>query len=181
MGLVLNDQTIRTALATAGEHLHLDRGVEILIVGGAAGVLTGALPAGWSTADVDVIHFRLSQDREAVLAAAEEAAQLLSLPPSWISEDVGLFTWTLPQGWETRRVKVGSYGQLQVYAAGRFDLIAMKFLAHRERDLLHLTHLRVTPEELRSVDAYLESLAAEHAEEAGRIEMARQYVANWAG
>ena len=56
---MLNNAKIRAALTSVGKHLRLDRDVEILIVGGAAGVLTGALPDGWTTADVDVIHFRL--------------------------------------------------------------------------------------------------------------------------
>lgn len=176
---MLNDQTIRAALAALGEHLRLDRRVEILIVGGAAGVLTGELPPWWNTADVDVIHFRLAQDRDAVLAAAEEAARVLWLPPSWMSEDVGLYSWTLPHEWEKRRVWVGSFGHLQVYAASRSDLIAMKFIAHRERDLEHLVQMHVAPSELRLVRNHLDSLAVEHVDQMGRIEMARRYVEEW--
>ena len=104
---------------------------------------------------------------------------MLSLPPSWVSEDVGLYAWTLPGGWEKRRVAVAPFGQLHVYAAGRPDLIAMKFIAHRERDLEHLAQMRVTAAELDFVRGYLDSLATEHPEQAGRIEMARRYVDDW--
>lgn len=176
---MLDDRTIRGALAAMGEHLRVDHSAEMLIVGGAAGVLTGALPPWWITADVDVIHFRLAQDREAALVAAEEAARVLSLPPSWLSEDVGLYAWTLPDGWEERRVWVGSFGQLHVYAVSRFDLIAMKFIAHREGDLEHLAQMNVAPAELEFVRSYLDALAVEHADQIGRIEMARQYVEQW--
>lgn len=175
----LNDAGIRTALAGLGERLRLDRGVEILLVGGAAGVLTGELPPAWTTADVDVIHCRLPQDRDALLAAAAEVARELSLPPSWLSEDVGLFAWTLPEDWETRRVRVGTFGRLRVYAAGRLDLIAMKFVAHRDIDLEHLTRMKVRAKELEFVRAYLDSLAPRVPGEAGRIAMARQYVDAW--
>ncbi|MCY2952409.1 MAG: DUF6036 family nucleotidyltransferase [Planctomycetota bacterium] len=176
---VLNDSTIRTALAKLGERLRLDRDVEILLVGGAAGVLIGQLPAAWTTADVDVIHCRLPQDRDAVMAAAEEVGRELSLPPSWLSEDVGLYAWTLPEGWEYRRVHVLAQNHLRVYAASRLDLIAMKFVAHRERDLEHLFQMRVRTDELSFVRDYLDALVIRHPNESGRIEMARQYVDGW--
>ncbi|MGE5610568.1 MAG: DUF6036 family nucleotidyltransferase [Bacillota bacterium] len=176
---VLNDTTIRTALAKLGEHLRVDRDVEILLVGGAAGVLINELPPAWTTADVDIIHCRLPQDREAVLAAAVEAGKELALPPSWISEDVGLYAWTLPEGWESRRVLIGTYGRLRVYAASRLDLIAMKIIAHRERDLEHLVQMKVKPEELGFVRRYLDALVQQRGDEMGRIEMARQYVDGW--
>lgn len=177
--MVLDDHTIRTALVKLGERLRLDRDVKILLVGGAAGVLTGQLPAAWTTADVDVLHCRLPQDRDAVLEAAEVVGRELSLPPSWISEDVGLFAWTLPEDWRARRVHVLTHGHLQVYAASRLDLIAMKFVAHRERDLEHLTHMRVRAEELAFVRDYLDVQAIRYPNELGRIEMARQYVNGW--
>jgi hypothetical protein len=177
--VVLDDSTIRTALAKLGERLRLERDVEILLVGGAAGVLTRELPAAWTTADVDVIHYRLPQDRDAVLIAAAEVGRELSLPPGWLSEDVGLYVWTLPQDWEMRRVAIGTFGRLRVYAAGRLDLIAMKFIAHRERDLEHLVQMGVTASERKFVEGFLDSLAHHHPEEAGRIAMARQYVKAW--
>jgi Nucleotidyltransferase of unknown function (DUF6036) len=99
--------------------------------------------------------------------------------PSWLSEDVGLYAWTLPQGWENRRRKIGVYGRLKVYAVSRFDLIAMKFIAHRERDLEHLAKMNVTSDELDSVRKYLDELAEQYPDQAGRIEMARQYVNGW--
>lgn len=175
----LGSETIRSALAKLGQRLSVERDVEILIVGGAAGVLLGELPAGWTTADVDLIHCHMPQDRDAVLAAGAEMARELSLPPAWLSEDVGLYAWTLPQGWQQRRVLVETHGRLRVYAASRLDLIAMKFIAHRERDLEHLAHMRPALEELDFVRGYLDSLARSQSGEMGRIDMARQYVDGW--
>lgn len=177
--IVLNQRIIRNGLAKIGEHLQVHGDVEILLVGGAAGTLTGELPAAWTTADVDVIHFHLPEDRDAVLAAAGLATRELSLPPSWLSEDVGLYEWTLPEGWRDRRIEVGVYGRLRVYAASRIDLIAMKFIAHRERDLEHLAQMRVTAAELSFVRCYLDALNKEHSDQTGRIEMARAYVEGW--
>lgn len=175
----LDASSIRTALAKVGERLRLDRYVDILLVGGAAGVLTGALPPAWTTADVDLIHCRLPEDQEAVFAAAAEVGRELSLPPSWLSEDVRLYAWTLPEGCEVRQIQVGIFGRLRVYAASRLDLIAMKFIAHRERDLEHLAEMKVQLEELCFVRHYLDSLCHTHPEEVGRVEMARRYVDGW--
>jgi hypothetical protein len=114
----LDARTIRHALELLGERLNLNRDVEIVLVGGAAGVLTGELPGAWTTADVDLIRCWRSEARDAVLAAAGEVGRELSLPPSWLSEDVGLYAWTLPKGWEHRRVMVAAHRRLRVYAAG---------------------------------------------------------------
>ena len=174
----LNDGTIRTALAALGARVRADHPVEIFVVGGAAGVLLGLLPPAWTTADVDMIDCHLPTDREDVLAAAEDVARDLSLPGAWLSEDVGLFAWTLPRDWQSRVVETGNYGRLRVFAVSRRDLIAMKFLAHRERDLEHLEQMKVTAADLEFVRRHLDSLAG-LADEAGRVEMARQYVDGW--
>lgn len=75
----------------------------------------------------------------------------MALPASWINDDVGLHRWTLPKGWESRRVQVGIYGSLHVFAIGRLDLITMKFLANRAVDLDHLLQLKPTSDELDQV------------------------------
>lgn len=175
----LDDRMIRVALAELGRRLGLDRDVEILLVGGAAGVLIGELPPAWTTEDVDMIHCQLPQDRDAVLSAAAEVGRRLPLSPGWFSEDVGLYEWTLPPNWEARRVPVGAFGHLHVYSVSRLDLIAMKFISHRERDLEHLMQMNVSAAEREFVLHYLDSLAQDHPDEFGRIEMARRYAEAW--
>lgn len=175
----LDNDTIRSAFAAAGRRLKLDHDVEILIVGGAAGVLAGLLPATWTTSDVDAMHCHLPTDRDAVLDAAAEVGKDLSLPADWLNDWGGLFFWTLPEDWKSRRIFVGQFGRLHVYAAGRQDLIAMKFIAHRERDLEHLEFLHVTAADVQDVRSYLDRLASAHPEQASRIDMARVYADNW--
>lgn len=177
--MALGDGVIRAALARLAEVLRVERDVEILIVGGAAGILTKELPPLWTTSDVDMIDCQLPEDREAVLTASEQVARELSLPPSWMSEDVGLYAWTLPFDWKARRRPVCQHRKLHVYAVARVDLIAMKFLAHRAVDLEHLDQLLVKADELKFVVDHLKRLEAEHPEEIARIEMARAYVKEW--
>ena len=111
---VLDDNTIKTALARLGERLGTARRIEILIVGGAAGVLIKALPAAWTTADVDAIDFRLPQDRDLVLDTAAVVGRELSLPADWLNDWSTLYAWTLPDDWKSRRVPVGAFGMLDV-------------------------------------------------------------------
>jgi hypothetical protein len=180
----LDDAVIREALAHVGASPLLRRDVEISIVGGAAGILIHALPHGWTTSDVDAIHFKLAQDRDAVLDAAGEVAAQFQLPADWLNDWGGLFAWTLPDDWQTRRVHVGRFGRLDVYAVSRRDLIAMKFLSHRPSDLEHLNQLNLAPDDLQFVSRYLEVLAQRfpsgaYPSEAGKIGMAVQYVRSW--
>lgn len=71
----LGDKLMREAFAAIGQKLRLDRNVQILIVGSAAGVLTGQLPPAWTTGDVDLLFCHLPSDQEDVLAAAEAVGQ----------------------------------------------------------------------------------------------------------
>lgn len=66
----------------------------------------------------------------------------------------------LPEGWERRRVLVGEFGRLRVFAASRPDLVAMKVLAGRAQDLEDLREMRVRSDDVVFVRAYLDSLAA---------------------
>ena len=90
---MLDDSTIRAALLRTGQNLTVSRSVEIVLLGGAAAVLTGQLPGTWTTGDVDLLACQRPEDRDAVLDAAAQAARELGLPPSWLSEDAGLFAW----------------------------------------------------------------------------------------
>ena len=155
-----------------------------MLVGGAAGVLTGELPAAWTTADVDVIDCEMPQYRDLILEAAGEIGRELSLPADWLNDWGGLFAWILPDNWKSRRIHVGKYGELQVYCVGRPDFIAMKFLAHRPHDLEHLRLLQVTANDLKFVRDYLEVLTMRYPrgqfpDHSGTVAMAKSYVDAW--
>lgn len=179
MAGTLDSETIRFALRRLGERLGTGGPIEILIVGGAAALLTGQLPGSVTTGDVDVMQVRPPDDAE-LLEAAGKLGRELGLPPYWLNrDDVGLYRSSLADGWESRRVPVGTFGRLRVDAVARIDLIAMKFMAHRPTDREHLKELNVTADELEFVDRYLDRMAAEGREDAGKIDMARAYVRDY--
>jgi len=180
----LGNRTIVKALKALGARLAPNRQIEILLVGGAAGVLIGALPAAWTTADVDVLDVGAAKDRDVVLEAAAVVGLQLSLPNDWLNDWSSLYSWTLPDGWRKRRCHAGTFGPLLVYAASRLDLIAMKFMAHRPGDLEHLEQMKLGNDDLKFVRKYLGACAKRYREgrdsqKARQIAMARQYVDAW--
>lgn len=173
---------ILRALALVGEQLCADSMVEITIVGGAAGLLTGHLSPAVVTGDVDAILFKPPGEIEAVLEAAGVVGRALSLPPFWLNNDAGLFRSSLPAGWEDRRLPIGTFGRLQVYAISRIDLMVTKFVAHRPADREHIQDMKPTVDELAAVRQHLDDLGRgtlSADDDKGRLDMARAYVEIW--
>lgn len=94
-----------------------------------------------------------------VEAAADLVAAEFQLPPRWFNSDVQLRRDALPDEWEKRKVPVGIYGRLQVFALSRPDLIAMKVLAGRPQDLEDLRAIIVRLDDVEFVRAYLNALS----------------------
>ncbi len=157
----------------------LVRDTEILIVGGTAGLLTGEFPPTHVTEDVDLIACHLPADRDAVLDAAEQIGNELSLPASWLSDFSGLFRWTLLDDWRGRAVNVGTFGKLRVLAVGRLDLLTMKFLSHRTKDQEHLEMMKPSGEELAWIRNRVTGLVEFFPNERGKIEMTLQLITAW--
>lgn len=156
---------LETALRETGEALEYASEVEILIVGGAAGLLTGVLPPARTTFDCDVMVFVPAQAWHAVEQAGRRVARKLGLAPTWLNGEANeMFRYRLPDGWEARRRSVGRFGRLTAFAVGRMDLIAMKVIAGRPQDREDLAELRPTPAELEFVGAYLDGLVVKGAD-----------------
>ena len=175
-----NLELARSALDRLGAELGDGNPIEILIIGGAAGHLIGVLPPSMTTSDIDAIHFRPPGTVDEVLNAADQTAARLALPKGWLNhDDAGLYAHALPPGWEIRRIKVGDFGRLHVYALSRQDLIAMKFYAHREVDLEHLDAMHVTAQEMAFTEIYLNQLLQDVPDIQGKIEMALHVLGGW--
>lgn len=156
----MNSSTIETALERLGLLVDYPMDVELLLVGGAAAMVTGVLPASRTTTDCDVMDYAPPGSMSAVELAAERVAKELGLAPTWLNSDVQIRRDTLPDGWRQRRVHVGVYGRLHVWAASRLDLIAMKVIAGRAQDLEDLRDMRVRRDEAEFVRRHLASLPA---------------------
>jgi hypothetical protein len=154
----LNSTLLRTALARVGMLLPADSTIEILVVGGAAGLLTGLLPPARTTMDCDVMVYLPANAWHAVEEASHRVGRDLGLSTSWLNGVAQLRIDSLPQGWRDRRVHIGDFGSLRVFAIGRLDLIAMKFLAHRAQDLEDLQSLQVSADETRLARMFVNQL-----------------------
>jgi hypothetical protein len=66
----------------------------------------------------------------------------------------------LPDGWEIRRILIGNWGQLRVFAVSRIDLIATKVLAGRAQDLEDIRSMRPRRDDVEFVGRYLDGLPA---------------------
>lgn len=156
-------EIISTALHLTGDRLDWPTEVEIVIAGGAAGMLLGIWSADRVTEDCDIVEISPPiQPRRAVMQAAREAANELGLNSDWLNDHFMAFGTldTLPDGWRGRCVKIGVYGKLVVVSLGRQDLLAMKIYAGRPQDI---QDVRVgidsfTLEDIEFMRSYLESL-----------------------
>lgn len=143
-----------------GERFSYHTEVELLLVGGAAGMLTGLLPRARTTTDCDVMAYVPEEAMGAVENAAEEVASELGLAATWLNSNVQIRRDALPDEWQSRRVWIGTWGQLRVFAVSRVDLIAMKVLAGRVQDLEDIRSMRPRPDDVEFVRRYLDGLRA---------------------
>jgi hypothetical protein len=156
-------RAITTALALTGSKLDWPGTVEIVIAGGAAGMLLGIWSSDRVTEDCDIVEISPpTQPRRAVMQAAREAADEIGLSPDWLNDHFMAFGTLdiLPDGWRQRCVKIGTYGKLEVTSMGRQDLLAMKLYAGRAQDIqdIHAQIELLTAEDIAFMRAYLHSL-----------------------
>jgi hypothetical protein len=151
-------EVIERALALLGERLSYPSDIEILLVGGAAGMLTGQLAPTRTTIDCDVMAALPPDALSTVERAAQELSDEMGLAPNWLNSDVQLRRDALPTTWRSRRVLVGQWGRLRVLAISRLDLLAMKVLSGRPQDLEDIRAIGPTSDDLRFVREYLEAL-----------------------
>ena len=158
MGPQMTAAVIENALALLGEAVVYHTDIELLIVGGAAGMITGLFPSTRTTSDCDVMLYMPAEAMVAVEVAAEEIAVQLGLSRDWLNSNVQLRLDALPDDWIRRRVLIGHWGRLRIFAASRVDLIAMKILAGRGRDIDDLRSLQLRSDDLPFLNNYLEKL-----------------------
>lgn len=144
-------------LCKLGDMLQLDEDVEIVLVGGAAGMLSGQLSPDRITMDCDVIRCIPWNLYPSVEKAAQQLAQEEDLPINWLNDDVAELD-VLPDGWQSRKVEISRRGRLIFSSISRKDLIAMKFFAGHPRDVEDIAAMAPDPDELAFARTYLNML-----------------------
>ncbi len=140
----LSQQQIRAALAHLGSLLPPTPIAEMVIIGGAAGVLSGVLPASRTTVDCDVLQVSPPEIFDLCRYHAGEVAHCFQIAPQWLDASAHALAHLMLPGWRDRLVTIGTFGPLKVRAVGRIDLIALKVIAGRAEDLEDLDSLSIT-------------------------------------
>lgn len=140
---------------------------QIVIAGGAALILGDYVDRG--TADGDVVYANppLAQLRSAILQVAQERG----LSPLWLNDGVKAFGDVLPEDFDQRTDRMGTFGNLRVLLLGRMDLILSKFYGGREVDLEDLAAMRPSDEEIEFVLEQLDRIARFRPDKALRMEL----------
>lgn len=157
MSTDLGKQALLDLLAALGRQAHLSSDVELTVVGGSAGILTGQLSSTRTTIDCDIIRVDPANSFAPLQAAAAQLAAQRGLPEDWLSDRVTQLD-VLPAGWARRRVSIGSFGQLTIWCVGRLDLLAMKVYAGRMQDRADVLDMAPTSQEIAFCRRYLDQL-----------------------
>lgn len=157
MQLRLTRKEIYDRLVLLGARLRPELEMELLIVGGAAGMLMNDFGPRRTTIDCDVIRYIPPQIQEEIEQAAKALAAENGWASDWFNSKVMALD-VLPAGWRSRRRLVGKFGPITIFAIGRLDLLATKFFANRPQDRDDIRELQPTEDELYFVRRYLEQM-----------------------
>ena len=125
------------------------------MAGGGALALTGVLIRTTNDADVIASVPPLNEMANGIGVVAST----FGLSSAWLNDHVQAFASILPSDYPLRRVSVGTFGHLTVFALSRRDLILMKVIALRGQDQEDLKALRPIPEEWEWATAHFVRLA----------------------
>ncbi len=113
----------------------LTKPTQLLIGGGAAMALAYNLPL--ATADVDGLVFRSEITQSELTPLVHKVADELHLPKDWLNSHFNTFLYALPQDYSNRITSVYDGKNLKAFALGREDMVILKCMAGRDKDLPH--------------------------------------------
>lgn len=161
----MDEPTIITALRRTGELLEQQGAppTRIVVIGGAAAILSHFLGPSRVTIDCDVIAVDPDSNWDGVVAAASDVGSEMGIGADWLNRKATVFGWTLPLGWRQRITTYHSYGRLVVQIIGRFDLLALKLIGagKRRQDREDLRGMAPTAVEFDALREHLDRLEAE--------------------
>ncbi len=126
----------------------LDEELEIILCGGAAGILKGSLAR--DTLDIDLITSipKISHYSNLIQAIADE----YSLSPRWLNDGAKGYVSYLPEDFKTRMEKLNNnFKYLRVFLLSNSDLFIMKLAALRAEDIPDIKCFKLNEDELTIV------------------------------
>jgi hypothetical protein len=169
----MDNDLMAGVLAELGRRVQWPVDIDLVLIGGAAGMLSGMLNPSRTTIDCDVIAYAPAGAAAEVERIARELAAERQLPKQWLNSAAQAWADALPDDWVSRRVFIIQHGCLRIYSIGRFDLLAMKLIAGRPQDVEDLQALRMTIEEAAALRHHLDHWRHDHWP-AGAIREARE-------
>jgi len=146
---------LRNAISALAALLPQDTPAEMILIGGGACMLSELLPDNRLTIDLDVMDVSPPEIFDLCCYHAPRIAEECHISPRWFDATPHTIRHTMLDGWRERTVLVGQFGPLSVRAIARIDLISLKAIASRQRDLLDLESLQVTRAEAEFIVAHL--------------------------
>ncbi len=128
--------------------------VQLIVGGGGAMVLAHHFPI--ATHDIDAVTKGMPLGEFDLLV--KEVAMELGLPGDWLNPYFSTFMFSLPADYGDRLVPIFQGKQLEAKGLSKNDLLILKCMAHRPKDLGHARALVKAGAELQWVEDHLESL-----------------------
>jgi len=128
----------------------------MVIGGGAAMLLAHGVPL--ATHDIDGVPLDSQMPPSEVERMVREVASELGISPHWYNDYFKTFTFALPPNFRERLVEVFKGKFLIVKALGALDLLVMKCMAGREKDIGHARALVRRGADWREAEAHLSRL-----------------------
>jgi len=140
----------------------LSRSVRLLMGGGGAMILAHGYPL--ATSDIDAVPVGLAV--EEIDPFVKEVARELHLPGDWLNPYFSTFSYTLPEDYADRLIRVFDGRFLRVDALGCEEMLIMKCFAHRPKDVGHARKLIQAGADIRRVEERIHHLKTKGIQEA---------------
>ena len=146
----------------------LNEPLEIIICGGAAGILSHGYSR--ATMDIDIVNSipKLSTVESAIINIAEK----YEISKKWLNDGVKGFVDYLPDDFRKRIIAIeGNFKFLKVFTLSKIDLLIMKLAAFRPEDLKDIELMEIGKNELSLIKTTLTKISSFDKKKAYLIEM----------
>lgn len=135
---------------------HLSKPTQLLVGGGAAMALAYKLPL--ATADVDALVFRSEITQAELTPFIHKVSDELKLPKDWLNSHFNTFLFALPSDYSDRLKLIYDGSHLKAFALGLEDMVILKCMAGRDKDMPHAKALIKKGVDRGIVEKHLQSL-----------------------